>query len=77
MASRRLPMVGVDKLRSAIAILGWPKAAYLVCAVLLFHRAVTFVEALLFLLVALVLEFLPEVKPGPQSSRARSLARRR
>lgn len=52
-------MLDVEKIRSAVLTLGWPKAIYFACLLLLLRHAVNFDQCLILLLVAVGIDFLP------------------
>jgi hypothetical protein len=47
------------KIRAAVLALGWPKASFCVCLVLLFRGIVTFDQCLLLIACGTLLHFLP------------------
>jgi hypothetical protein len=53
---------------SIIVAQGWPKAAYVLCLLLLIRRAVSFQECLILLMVAVMLEILPSKKQEPSKT---------
>lgn len=52
-------MLEPNKIRAAVQALGWPKASYCVCLVLLVRGVVTFDQCLLLMLCALLFHLLP------------------
>ena len=52
-------MLETNKIRAAVQALGWPKASYCVCLLLLFRGVVTFDQCLLLMLCALLFHLLP------------------
>jgi hypothetical protein len=52
-------MLDTDKIRKSVAVLGWPKAMYSACLVLLVTRAISFDQCLVLVFVAWVLEIVP------------------
>jgi len=47
------------KIRAAVLALGWPKASFCACLVLLFRGVVTFDQCLLLIVCGTLLQFLP------------------
>ncbi len=52
-------MLDTDKIRKSVAVLGWPKAMYSACLVLLVTRAISFDQCLVLVFIAWVLEIVP------------------
>jgi len=52
-------MFSADQIRKNVAVLGWPKAIFSVCLVLLFTRILSFDQFVIAVLIACVLEFMP------------------
>jgi hypothetical protein len=52
-------MLDMEKIRKSVAALGWPKAAYSACLVLLVAHVISFDQCLVLLLIALVVELFP------------------
>ena len=55
-------MLDSEKIRSAVLMLGWPKAIYFACLLLLLRHVVTFDQCLILLLLAVAIDFLPSHK---------------
>jgi hypothetical protein len=51
-------MLDTDKIRKSVAVLGWPKAMYSVCLILLFTRVISFDQCLVLVFIAWVLDIL-------------------
>jgi hypothetical protein len=65
-------MPDLGKLKALVIGLGWPKASFVICLILLVRHLVTFQECLSLFLVALLFHFLPtDIQHGNTRVRAR------
>jgi hypothetical protein len=64
------------KIRAAVLALGWPKASFCACLVLLFRGVVSFDQCLLLILCGALLHFLPR-ENTPKTPRRMRAARTR
>jgi hypothetical protein len=56
-------MVEVEKIRSVVGALGWAKAAYSACLLLLVRHVITFEQFLVLLMLAVGIDFMPLRRP--------------
>jgi hypothetical protein len=63
-------MLDMEKIRKSVAVLGWPKAIYSACLLLLVMHTVSFDQCLVLLLIALFLELAPFARNKAQKSKS-------
>jgi hypothetical protein len=64
------------KIRAAVRALGWSKATYLVCVVLLVRGVVTFEQGIMLILIALLIDCLPDKGELLPKAKSTSMPRR-
>lgn len=69
-------MLDTETIRRSVAVLGWTKAMYAACLVLLFARVISFDQCLVLVFIAWGLEVIPSKRQSAVSGAAKLLGSR-